>query len=205
MISNHDGKRVASRVGPEQARVAAMLQLTLRGTPIVYYGDEIGMHDVEIPPDREQDPQGKLIGRKRDPVRTPMQWNAEPQASFSTTEPWLPVAGDYEALNVDAQHEPHSMLALYRRLLALRRDEPALTAGACTLLHHDERLLAYRRDADDRALLVVLNLAAEPCTFDLGDLGDNARLVLSTALDRDNETDHGAVELRANEGVIMEL
>src|SRR3954470_23616577 len=86
VLGNHDRSRVASRVGPAQARVAAMLLFTLRGTPTLYYGDELGMHDVDIPPERVQDPFERNVpgrGLGRDPQRTPMQWNAQPHAGFS--------------------------------------------------------------------------------------------------------------------------
>ena len=98
MLGNHDKPRIASRVGRAQARVAAMLLLTLRGTPTLYYGDEIGMQDVPIPPERVQDPFEKNvpgIGLGRDPERTPMQWNAAPNAGFTDGTPWLPLADDY--------------------------------------------------------------------------------------------------------------
>ena len=98
VLGNHDRPRVASRVGQDQARVAAMLLLTLRGTPTLYYGDEIGMHQVAIAPDQVRDPFEKNvpgIGVGRDGCRTPMQWDATPNAGFSTAQPWLPLADDF--------------------------------------------------------------------------------------------------------------
>ena len=122
VLGNHDQPRIASRIGLLQARVAALLLLTLRGTPTLYYGDELGMRDGIILPDQVRDPQGKNIGINRDPARTPMQWSAARNAGFGEGEPWLPLADDYEHCNVAQQaHEPDSMLALYRSLLALRR------------------------------------------------------------------------------------
>jgi alpha-glucosidase len=103
VLGNHDRARIASRVGEAQARVAAMLLLTLRGTPTLYNGDEIGMQDVPIPPELVQDPFEKNvpgIGVGRDPERTPMQWDASPSAGFSTGTPWLPVADNYAVVNV---------------------------------------------------------------------------------------------------------
>ncbi len=103
VLGNHDRPRVASRVGPAQARVAAMLLLTLRGTPTLYYGDEIGMHQVAIAPDQVRDPFEKNvpgIGVGRDGCRTPMQWNATPHAGFSTATPWLPLSDDFAQENV---------------------------------------------------------------------------------------------------------
>ncbi len=124
VLGNHDQSRVASRVGPAQARVAAMLLLTLRGTPTLYYGDELGMEDVPVPPARVVDPDG------RDPERSPMPWTSAPGRGFCAddVEPWLPF-GD-PGVSVDAQEaDPRSMLALHRRLLALRRSSGDLCGG----------------------------------------------------------------------------
>ena len=105
VLGNHDRPRVASRVGPDQARVAAMLLLTLRGTPTLYYGDEIGMRQVTIAPHEVRDPFEKNvpgIGVGRDGCRTPMQWDATDGAGFSNAKPWLPLADDYRRENVAA-------------------------------------------------------------------------------------------------------
>ena len=103
VLGNHDRPRIATRVGSAQARVAALLLLTLRGTPTLYYGDEFGMHNVAIPPDRVQDPLEKNVpgkGLGRDPCRTPMQWDDSAHAGFTTGEPWLPLAPDHASHNV---------------------------------------------------------------------------------------------------------
>ncbi len=130
VLGNHDRPRVASRVGQAQARVAAMLLLTLRGTPTLYYGDEIGMRQVAIAPDQVRDPFEKNvpgIGVGRDGCRTPMQWDATPNAGFSTSTPWLPLAGDFaheNVINLDA--DAHSILSLYKALIKLRKQLPQL-------------------------------------------------------------------------------
>lgn len=123
VLGNHDNPRIASRIGLDRARLAQMLLLTLRGTPTCYYGDEIGMQDVEIPPHLIVDPIGKNApGHSRDPERTPMQWDASPNAGFSAVEPWLPVAGYYTETNVEVQRKDlRSQLALFKRLTELRR------------------------------------------------------------------------------------
>src|ERR1700754_2107852 len=125
VLGNHDRPRVASRVGRDQARVAAMLLLTLRGTPTLYYGDEIGMVDVPIPHQRVQDPFEKNVpgmGLGRDPCRTPMQWNGTSNAGFSVADPWLPISDDYQVVNVQAaDDDPTSILTLNRKLIELRR------------------------------------------------------------------------------------
>ena len=120
VLGNHDRSRVASRIGPAQARVAAMLLLTLRGTPTIYQGEEIGMTDVPIPPERVQDPWEKNVpglGLGRDPVRTPMPWEGRPNAGFTSGRPWLPIGADNAAANVAAQRDdPASMLTLVSAL-----------------------------------------------------------------------------------------
>src|SRR4051794_34708529 len=133
VLGNHDRPRVASRVGPAQARVAAMLLLTLRGTPTLYYGDEIGMKQVPIAPDQVQDPFEKNvpgIGLGRDGCRTPMQWGATEHAGFTTGEPWLPLDTDYHHQNAAAlAADPHSILNLYVKLIELRKHMPELVFG----------------------------------------------------------------------------
>ena len=135
VLGNHDEPRIVSRVGPAQARLAMLLLLTLRGTPMLYYGDEIGMHDGDIPPEHVYDPMEKNRpgqGLGRDPERTPMQWDRSPNAGFCPpgTEPWLPIPADYQQINVAVEREdPHSLLTLTRRLIELRCSTPALTTG----------------------------------------------------------------------------
>jgi alpha-glucosidase len=177
VLGNHDQHRVATRVGPAQARIANMLLLTLRGTPTTYYGEEIGMEDGHIPPEFIQDPPAvnqpeiaHIVGR--DPERTPMQWDASPHAGFTAAEsqPWLPVAANYRALNVAAQEDdPASMLNLYRALARLRRAEPALAVGAYVGVETAvSDIFAYRRtslDGDD--FLVVLNFGSQARVVDM--------------------------------------
>jgi alpha-glucosidase len=199
VLGNHDRPRVAAKLGEAQARVAAMLLLTLRGTPTLYYGDEIGMGRVEIPPDRVHDPlehrdPGKGLGR--DPVRTPMPWDASDHAGFSSADPWLPLGPDWATRNVAAQSgDPGSMLQLHRDLLALRRRHPALSVGDIRMIEADGDVLAYERKHEGERLIVALNLGTEPHHMML-----EGELLLSTI---------GAAAydgtLRANEGVILQV
>jgi len=209
VLGNHDQHRLASRIGLAQARVAAMLLLTLRGTPTLYYGDELGMRDVAIPPQLVHDPWEKRvpgIGLGRDPERTPMQWDSGPQAGFTTGTPWLPVAADAPQVNVALEHQdPGSLLTLYHRLIHLRRSLPALAVGAYTLLEASAEVLAYVRTAAAQRLLVALNLSPQPQQFAASQAAVHGRVVLSTHLDRTNETVHGTVALRGDEGVILAL
>jgi alpha-glucosidase len=206
VLGNHDRHRIASRVGAAQARVAAMLLLTLRGTPTIYYGDEIGMRDVPIPPERVQDPWEKNLpgrGLGRDPERTPMQWSAEPNAGFTTGDPWLPVADDYAEVNVQAQRgDPRSMLSLHRALLALRRREPALSVGDWTPVDADGDVVAYRRTHGDARFLVALNFGGEAASLDFAGPGS---IVLSTLPDAATKPVGGTIQLRGDEGVVVRL
>jgi alpha-glucosidase len=209
VLGNHDKPRIATRVGPLQARVAAMLLLTLRGTPTLYYGDELGMAGVAIPPDRVRDPFERNvpgIGVGRDPSRTPMQWDASPHAGFSAGTPWLPVSDDYAVVNVQAlDADPTSILALHRRLLALRRAHPALSVGTYEAVATTGDLLAYIRRCGEQAFLVALNLGAGPHVLSLQSLQMAGRVVLSTHLDREDRHPIRDLALRADEGAIVAL
>jgi len=205
VLGNHDRSRVASRVGLGQARVAAMLLLTLRGTPTMYYGDELSMEDVAIPPDRIVDPPGVTLGEGRDPERTPMQWDASPNAGFSTAVPWLPVDGNYQTQNVAKERDdPKSMLSLYRRLIDLRRSEPALAVGSYRPVVAEGDILTYIREHNGHRFLAALNFGHEKQTVAL-DPEHRGRIALSTHLDRDGEETSGTLELRPDEGVLVRL
>jgi alpha-glucosidase len=207
VLGNHDRPRVASRVGKEQARVAAMLLLTLRGTPTLYYGDEIGMHQVAIAPDQVRDPFEKNvpgIGVGRDGCRTPMQWDATANAGFSTSRPWLPPADDYtheNVVNLDA--DAGSVLSLYKALIALRKKWPQLVTGAYQPVAAQGDILLYRREGQDSVIVVALNLGPEPASIASDSIGFGRQILLSSFLDRQGEEIHGALDLRGNEGVIL--
>ena len=209
VLGNHDKARIASRAGAAQTRVAAMLLLTLRGTPTMYYGDEIGMHDVPIPPNLVQDPFEKNVpglGLGRDPVRTPMQWTSDPWAGFSSAQPWLPLADDFQNVTVAVEFEDAtSLLILYRRLIDLRRAEPALSIGGYAPLPADDDVMVYLRQAGDRRLLIALNFSKGTRKFGLKRLNGRPSLLLSTHLDRPCGTLPGELELRGDEGVVIEL
>jgi alpha-glucosidase len=160
VLGNHDRPRIASRIGSAQARMAAMLLLTLRGTPTIFYGEEIGMTNVPIPPDEVQDPAekrepGKGLGR--DPERTPIPWDASAGHGFTSAKPWLPFGE--QGTDVAAQSaDPQSMLTLYRRLIALRKTSPALLHGAVGEVQADGTVLSYERQAPEQRIAVYLNL-----------------------------------------------
>jgi alpha-glucosidase len=207
VLGNHDRPRVASRVGPEQARVAAMLLLTLRGTPTLYYGDEIGMHQVAIAPDQVRDPFEKNvpgIGVGRDGCRTPMQWSAAPHAGFSTTEPWLPLPGDFVHENVaNLEADTRSILNLYKALIDLRKKWPQLISGDYVPVAAEGDLLLYRRQSDGRAITIALNLGTQPVSLESDAAALAGEILLSTLLDRQGEKIEGTLDLRGNEGVVI--
>jgi alpha-glucosidase len=214
VLGNHDQHRLATRIGPAQARVANMLLLTLRGTPTCYYGDEIGMEDVAIPPHMIQDPPAvkqpeiaHIVGR--DPERTPMQWDDSPNAGFAPAgvETWLPVAPDYKIRNVAAQDAgPSSMLNYFRALTALRQSEPALITGSYRSVEAGAGdVFAYVREGDGAALLVVLNLGGEAHQLDLSAVAPRAELVMSTIRQPAGSRELAHLALAANEGLILRL
>jgi alpha-glucosidase len=206
VLGNHDQPRVASRIGLSQARVAAVLLFTLRGTPTHYYGDELGMRDAVIFPEDIQDPQGKIIGISRDPARTPMQWSAEPNAGFSRAKPWLPLGHDYEHCNVERQsREPDSLLSLYRRLIALRRKEPALSVGTYRPIVSDGDLLAFVREAETgNRFLMVLNLGPRPGLLPIEALGAG-QVVIATESRRESERVSRRLILTGDDALVIRL
>jgi alpha-glucosidase len=208
VLGNHDRPRIASRIGKGQAAVAAMLLLTLRGTPTIYYGDELGMRQVDIPRDRVRDPFERNvpgIGVGRDGCRTPMQWDASDNAGFSKVAPWLPLADDWRSDNVaNLREDASSIWNLHHRLLSLRREMPALSIGLYRPELVDEDLLVYFREFEDTRLLIVLNLTsqAQLLTFEQGNRG---KILASTGADRDGEDVTDSIALRGDEGLVIRL
>jgi alpha-glucosidase len=216
VLGNHDQHRIATRVGPNQARVANMLLLTLRGTPTCYYGDELGMENVPIPPEKIQDPPAvnqpeiaHIVGR--DPERTPMQWNASPNAGFAAPdvkELWLPLSPNYREVNVANQmNDPRSFLNFFRRLLTYRKDSAALKWGSYRSLdagseEAQRNCFVFERQAGDQRVMVALNFSAQEQKLSLPGLG-NGMIALSTTVDREGEVDLSDFNLRANEGCIV--
>ena len=209
VLGNHDRPRIASRVGADQAPVAAMLLLTLRGTPTLYYGDEIGMQQATIPSHRIRDPfelNVPGLGQGRDGCRTPMQWDASEKAGFTRGEPWLPLAPGHELVNVEAQaNDRASLLFLHRRLLQLRRNHPALSIGDYRPMAATGDLLLYTREAEDGRFLVALNLGAEPLAVSLRPGEASGQVVISTRGDRTGEGVKDTIALRDNEGLVIAL
>ena len=189
VIGNHDILRSWNRYGDgthndQIAKDVAAMYLTLRGTPIMYYGEEIGMQNND-PKRREdvKDPIGKLGWPKekgRDGERTPMQWSEAPNAGFSSGIPWNVIPETYKNYNVaDELKDPDSILNWYKKLLALRHTDAALLEGSYVALNQtDANVLSYLRKSGDEAVIVVINMSAEPqkVSFDLSSQGLNSGL-----------------------------
>jgi alpha-glucosidase len=206
VLGNHDQPRIAARVGPRQARIAAMLLLTLRGTPTMYYGDEIGLPRVDVPFELAQDPWEKNepgLGIGRDPWRTPMQWDASPNAGFSTSRPWLPLDPDYRSRNVSTLgNDLRSILTLYRRLIGIRKHHPALSIGDARIVRCDHDVLVFERHHSDERVAILLNFGRDDQPL-RAFIAEKAVTLLSTELDQPTNTQPRA--LRANEGLVLLL
>ena len=201
-FSNHDNQRHGTRWGRERTRVAALMLLTLRGVPTIYMGEEIGMVDHRsLPTSVRFDRAG------RDAQRTPMQWEPMPSAGFTSGTPWLP-AFDPEVVSVAAQRDdPASLLSLYRRLIALRRELPALATGTQrSIFGAAPNVLAWTREGVGVRLLVVANLADEPRTANVDRVGRAGRVVVGTgARDGEGPYDLARLELGPREGLVLDV
>lgn len=209
VLGNHDRPRIATRVGPAQARIAAILLLTLRGTPTIYYGDEIGLPQVPIPPDRIRDPFEKNVpglGVGRDGARTPMQWSTSPFAGFSSSEPWLPLSADWRMRNVDALRQDRSSIyRLYRRLIETRRHSQALRRGTYHPIAANGDLLLYVRKFRSERILTALNLGTAPASVRFSAKDFMGTVFVSTSGARDGEHIDTTLRLDANEGLLIAL
>jgi alpha-glucosidase len=211
VLGSHDEHRIATRFGPKNARAAQMLLLTLWGTPIMYYGDELGLQDVPIPPERMQDPWEQRVpglGLGRDPQRTPMQWDETPNAGFTNedVQPWLPLADDYKAVNVAVQEEaPTSHLNFTRTLLRLRRAMPVLhQKGVFTFIDDlPDDILAFTRGMDRGRVIVIVNFGEKEHTLNLSVLATQGEVLLNTTNERSGEVQMGALDLYPHEGILL--
>ena len=182
-----------------------MLLLSLPGTLTIYYGEELGMQDVLIPPDEVQDPAEKRqpgIGMGRDPERTPLPWDDSPQCGFTGGMPWLPIGEANRAVNVQSSRiDPDSTLSLYRRLLQLRRKEPVLVSGVLTDLEATEGLLQFSRSSGNANFKFVMNLGEEPRSV----VALTGTISACTNRLRDGQRVNGRVELDPAEAMIIKI
>ena len=209
-IGNHDRARLVSRISPAQARVAAMLLLTLRGTPVMYYGDEIGIPQVDIPKNEMQDPQGLLMPDKnvsRDPQRTPMQWDASTNAGFTTGKPWLRLSKEYAQQNVAVEsQDADSLLNVYRRLIALRQNERSLSQGAYETVFSNEKILAYKREAEHAdSFLIILNLTDDADSIQIMSFFVKGIIAISTDRSLEGRQVGKNISIPANTGFVIRL
>lgn len=202
-FSNHDKPRLASRVGAAQARLIGLLQLTLPGIPVVYYGDELGMHDVLITDGAIRDPfelqvPGYNVGR--DPSRTPMQWTGEPLGGFSSSTPWLPLADDIDRVNVVYEaSDPASFFTMYKTLLLLRRS-PAIKDGTYSDWDgSNDEIFGYIRRYESEALLVLLNMSEKSvdCVHEV-----SGEIIFSTHPLVESDVDEH-ISLKPHQGVVI--
>ena len=207
VLGNHDRSRIATRLGQQKARLAALLIFTLQGIPLVYYGEEIGMEDEEIPEEKIQDPLDKRIpGFKlgRDPARTPMQWSAHKYAGFSDALPWLPIGRNYKTHNVeDERKDSSSMFNLYRNLIHYRKKSPILLYGSYESIDPgNNEIVAFLRKFDREQILVALNFSQEEQPLSLH--FSQARVIYSTCFDREpgEMVTLGKFRLKPYEGVM---
>jgi alpha-glucosidase len=217
VLSNHDQPRQASRLATSArtddvdgiAKAAAALLLGLRGTPFLYYGEEIGMVDVAIPPDEIVDPPARISSPEfpwwnRDQCRTPMAWTAGPGAGFTTGRPWIRIGDDAADRNLAAQEgDPDSVLSAYHRLLALRRAVPALRRGSYEALDAGAPdVLAWRRSAAGSTVVVVVNFALADRQVTVA-WPDASRALAGTHLDPPAPDADGRLTLRPLEAVFL--
>lgn len=221
VFSNHDKLRHIDRYGrggdaERRAKAAAVILLTLRGTPFLYYGEELGMRNGRLRYRDLRDPYTKRFWPfrlGRDPARTPMQWNASPHAGFTTGRPWLPISGTGRNSNVrDALRDPTSILTLYRRLIQLRRRCPALSCGEYDPLNDTPSdCLVYRRVAPltgggRQEVLVAVNFSDRSRTVGLPSRWRAHRVLLSTYQDiHEASWASGGIVLRPDEALALLL
>jgi alpha-glucosidase len=207
-FSNHDQSRIVTRMGgDEQARVIALLQMTLPGLPVVYYGDEIGMPNADIAPEDIQDKSAFTSGNvlvSRDPARTPMQWKVGHHGGFTEGRPWLPVSQSLPRRNVAHQlHEPDSFLSLYRRLLRLRSRHEILRYGTYEVSNDSpDDVFLYSRWLGDQHVFIALNFSERDKTVKLPH--DGRILCCTHPVDYPDIDTNGSVILRPYEGVLVE-
>lgn len=210
VLGNHDRARLVTRIGKENARIAAMLSLTLHGMPFIYNGDEIGMSNTPIPKDAIQDPFGKITEREgRDPQRTPFQWNTKKYAGFSTHKPWLPVNENYQHCNVEKETADHtSLLSLYKALIHIRNASPALKHGTYqTIKTKNPSLFVYIRKEKKETVLVVLNFSDKQTHLKLRNKKDQGICVITTYMDQKDPSpvSLSTLPIRPQEGLLITL
>jgi len=212
VFSNHDlfrsfNRKFTGRNPDKKARLIALLLMTLRGTPFVYYGEEIGMKNARIPKHKIQDPLGKKFWpffKGRDRARTPMQWNEKKSGGFSLVEPWLPLNDDFKEKNVENEMiNQESLLNLYRNLIKLRKQYIALNAGDwipdCP---GKNGIISFYRKNGDEKLLIVLNFTSRSKTFNKA-LHQKDKIIFSTVYNTNASRFGDLIYLQPYEGIVL--
>lgn len=210
VLGNHDRSRVATRLGQAKARIAAMLELTLRGMPFIYYGEEIGMEDVPCASEEVKDPLEKNVpgfSLGRDPERSPMQWDDSQYGGFSNKEPWLPISENYKEVNVAKESkDPKSMLNLYKTLIHYRKNSKVLLFGEYVPIENsNSNIFSFIRSIENEKILVTLNFSGNEEIFSMG--ATRGKIVCNTLLDKNQgeEVDLEKFYMRPNEGYVFTL
>ena len=206
VLGNHDQPRVATKLGEGSARTAALLQLTLRGIPFIYYGEELGMKNVEIPEEEAKDPMAvnmKGFNLGRDPERTPMQWDGSRFGGFSNTEPWLPLEKEFQERNVASEvKDKKSFLNLYKSVINLRKTRKSLAGGRLIPLDFkNPNVLGFLRQEADEETFILANFSEEEQEVELPE--GKWKTILSTKMDVENRKENSLLRLRPAEGIIL--
>jgi alpha-glucosidase len=205
VIGGHDKRRVASKLGQPQARILAMLLMTIRGTPFLFAGDEIGSEQVKVPAEKVRDPFEKLVkgfDLNRDPERAPLRWDETELGGFTTGEPWLPLCED-KSRNIETKRrDTRSLLHLYRELIKLRSKEACLMRGEYRPRRSHNSIFSFARVLDEAQIMIGLNLCDEPRLWKWQ--GNGIRL-MSSHLDHKQDAIEGPTQLRPNEGLLIKL
>lgn len=212
VLSNHDLGRSINRFLFERkkyqkAKLHALLLLTLKGTPFIYYGDEIGMENRSIPRKEIKDLYGKMFYpfyKGRDGARTPMQWDRSPNAGFSNTKPWLPVHPNFETINVASEEaDDNSILNMYKKLIRLRKEIPVFESGEIRFLNHTEKnILSYAQFDDTEEIIVMLNFGSANKTIHI-ETATGTELLFSTHSKTKPTKKKGYIYLNPYEGIII--
>ncbi len=206
VLGNHDQPRIATKLGMQDARTAALLQLTLRGIPFIYYGEEIGMQNVSIPPEKIKDPMAvnmKDFNFGRDPERSPMQWDSTKFGGFSGVEPWLPLEKMFKERNVLSEKvDKKSTLNLYKSLIEFRKTRKSLNEGKYIPLDFkNQNVFGFLRQKTNETTLVLVNFTKEKQIVELPK--GYWMTILSTNMDIKQRKENRHIQLLPSEGVIL--
>lgn len=215
-LSNHDLVRARSRYegnnsGDLRARLLMLMLLTLRGTPFIYYGEELAMKEALLAKEQLKDPVGVKwypLHRGRDGCRTPMQWDESAYGGFSKAEPWLPLGPESSERNAAAQQkDPSSQLSLTRELIWLRKGLPALLEGsyASVTAGVPGDCFCYLRQTDQQKLMVCLNFSEARQTVQNDNLQGDPKILFSTDPERKRGDTNFPLTMEPGEGCIIEV